>query len=387
MLLLLLLRLLLLLPSWLLQEEAGQPPQQRPPSDSYLSITYPFTSNELLRDQVRAVLSQAQDTVSSVGHFKATLYMAHAAAVSMVVLLCLSCKPSNQPWCALLADLLLQYQRFSSPFLRVGLLLEDMDSFAADVATRHLGGLPHGYTVVTATVDNVAFATARAAAAVGAACADAGSATAAAAAAATGDEADLRSPPHKVQRQLPPGWGPPSPQQQQQQHADSATLQSPLTLHSDLRLAGQVAWAGRTSMEVVVEVSTAVALPDAAADAAAAADGELDDAPPAAAGTSFSRRWLHRAIAHFIMVLRPTGEASSSSAAGGQAAFVPAVAPGTELERLHFDAGEARTSAATHERTCANAGQARCQPKPVSLRGCILVQVSSAADTDSRDFS
>ncbi|WIA37019.1 hypothetical protein OEZ86_014003 [Tetradesmus obliquus] len=84
-------------------QEAGAAPKQRPPSDSYLSITYPFTSNELLRDQ---------------------------------------------------------YQRFSSPFLRVGLLLEDMDSFAADVATRHLGGLPPGYTVVTATVDKVAFATA-----------------------------------------------------------------------------------------------------------------------------------------------------------------------------------------------------------------------------------
>jgi hypothetical protein len=37
------------------------------------------------------------------------------------------------------------------------------------------------------------------------------------------------------------------------------------------------------------------------------------------------------------MVLRPTGEASSAGA--GQAAFVPAVVPGTELERLHFDAG------------------------------------------------
>jgi hypothetical protein len=92
-------------------------------------------------------------------------------------------------------------------------------------------------------------------------------------------------------------------------------------------------------MEVVVEVSTAVALPDAAADAAAAADGELDDAPPAAAaGGSYSRRWLHRAIAHFIMVLRPTVEASSSGAAG-HAAAVPAVVPGTDLERLHFDAG------------------------------------------------
>uniref|UniRef100_A0A383VYQ5 HotDog ACOT-type domain-containing protein n=1 Tax=Tetradesmus obliquus TaxID=3088 RepID=A0A383VYQ5_TETOB len=273
--------------------QAGPAPKQRPPSDSYLSITYPFTSNELLRDQ---------------------------------------------------------YQRFSSPFLRVGLLLEDMDSFAADVATRHLGGLPPGYTVVTATVDKVAFATARTAAGAAAA-AGADSTTAAAAADEAAGEAaaaDVGSPPHKLQRQLPPGWGPAAQQQQQPVSGDSATLQSPLTLHSDLRLAGQVAWAGRTSMEVVVEVSTAaVALPDASAEAAAAEDGELDDAPPAAAaaaGASYSRRWLHRAIAHFIMVLRPTGSSSSSGSSGGVVA-VPGVVPGTALEQLHFDAAAERSAA------------------------------------------
>jgi acyl-CoA hydrolase len=248
----------------------------------------------------------------------------------------------------------LQYQRFSSPFLRVGLLLEDMDSFAADVATRHLGGLPPGYTVVTATVDKMMLATARPAAdaAADAATVHAGTATAAPVAepaAAEGDESS--SSQQQQQQHLPPGWGPENQQQQQQQqqhHAgDSTTLQTPLTLHCDLRLAGQVAWAGRTSMEVVVEVSTAVALPDAAADEAAAAEGELDDAPPAAAaaaaggGISYSRRWLHRAIAHFIMVLRPTGS-SSSSGGGGGPVVVPAVVPGTELEWLHFNAGEPR---------------------------------------------
>jgi hypothetical protein len=44
--------------------------------------------------------------------------------------------------------------------LRIGLILEDLDSFAADVATRHLGGLPPGYTVVTAAIDKLALTTA-----------------------------------------------------------------------------------------------------------------------------------------------------------------------------------------------------------------------------------
>jgi hypothetical protein len=92
-------------------------------------------------------------------------------------------------------------------------------------------------------------------------------------------------------------------------------------------------------MEVVVEVSTAAAAADAADADADAAEGELDDtSAAAAAGGSYSRRWLHRAIAHFIMVLRPTGSSSSSSSSGG-GVVVPAVVPGTELEQLHFDAG------------------------------------------------
>jgi hypothetical protein len=40
-------------------QEAGSAPKQRPPSDSYLSLTYPFTSNELLRDQVGRVHSSS----------------------------------------------------------------------------------------------------------------------------------------------------------------------------------------------------------------------------------------------------------------------------------------------------------------------------------------
>jgi uncharacterized UPF0146 family protein len=49
---------------------------------------------------------------------------------------------------------------------------------------------------------------------------------------------------------------------------------------------------------------------------------------------------VYVAIAHFIMVLRPTGEVSNVGA--GQAAAVPAAVPDTELERLHVDAGGRR---------------------------------------------
>lgn len=91
----------------------------------------------------------------------------------------------------------MQYQRFSSPFLRIGLLLEDLDSFAADVATRHLGGLPPGYTVVTAGIDKLALTTAGGHAAAGAGAAGAGAAVAA---------QQLGSQPSN-EPQLPKGWG------------------------------------------------------------------------------------------------------------------------------------------------------------------------------------
>ncbi|KAF8065712.1 grwd1 [Scenedesmus sp. PABB004] len=238
-------------------------PGPRPPSASYLCLTFPFTRNAALRGQ---------------------------------------------------------YQRFSSPFLRAGLLLEDLDAFAADVAVRHLGGLPPGTTVVTASLDKVAFATSRSPAGGGAA-----------AAAAQGGA---------PQQPLPPGWGAQREQQQHQQRVvatpggDAALatdeggddvsdiLQTPLTIGADLRVAGCVAWAGRTSMEVLVEVSTEAPRPSG------------DGGPP---------RWVHRAVAHFLMVLRPTGDSTG-------APDVPRVAPQTELERLHFDAAEERAAVSRAKR-------------------------------------
>lgn len=45
-------------------------------------------------------------------------------------------------------------------------------------------------------------------------------------------------------------------------------------------------------------------------------------------------------MAHFIMVLRPTGSSGSSSGGSSEAVAVPQVLPGTELEQLHFNVGE-----------------------------------------------
>jgi hypothetical protein len=45
-----------------------------------------------------------------------------------------------------------QYVRFGGPALRLGLLLEDADAFAADVAARHAGGL-RGRSVMTAAME------------------------------------------------------------------------------------------------------------------------------------------------------------------------------------------------------------------------------------------
>jgi hypothetical protein len=125
----------------------------------------------------------------------------------------------------------------------VGLLLEDLDSFAADVATRHLGGLPPGYTVVTAAIDKLALTTAAPAAEQpppASAAAD-DSQHAAAAGGSSG---------------LPRGWGSQQQQQQQQQQrgggdelalrrqlsrrASIDVTQYPLSVHSDLRMVGQV---------------------------------------------------------------------------------------------------------------------------------------------------
>jgi hypothetical protein len=50
-----------------------------------------------------------------------------------------------------------QYERFNTGKIRAGLSLEDLDAFAADVAARHAGPALAGKTVVTASVDQLAW--------------------------------------------------------------------------------------------------------------------------------------------------------------------------------------------------------------------------------------
>jgi hypothetical protein len=48
------------------------------------------------------------------------------------------------------------YQRFQGQSLRYGLLLEDLDALAADIAARHIGDL-QGCSIVTGSVDKIAW--------------------------------------------------------------------------------------------------------------------------------------------------------------------------------------------------------------------------------------
>ncbi|GFR48797.1 hypothetical protein Agub_g10747 [Astrephomene gubernaculifera] len=109
-------------------------PQQRAPSDSYLELVFPFSSSKTLREQ---------------------------------------------------------YQRFTSNNMRFGLLLEDLDTLAGDIAARHAG--MEGKVLLTASIDRISW---------------------------------LKDP-----------------------------SMGEVSLAHDLRMAGQVVWAGRSSMEVLIEVS------------------------------------------------------------------------------------------------------------------------------------
>lgn len=48
-----------------------------------------------------------------------------------------------------------QYERFQTSRIRAGLILEDLDAFAADIAARHAGSA--GKTIVTASVDQISW--------------------------------------------------------------------------------------------------------------------------------------------------------------------------------------------------------------------------------------
>lgn len=272
------------------QAQAHPHPDQRPPSDSFISITYCLSSSPSLRDQ---------------------------------------------------------YQRFRSPFLRIGLLLEDLDSLAADVACRHLGGLPEGATVVTASVDKVAFSTAQSKH-------QHGSSSSPGSSGAEGGEAGITAG-GTAAGVAGPEAGAPDEGRDGVEHEEHR----PVDVQTDLRLAAQVCWTGRSSMEVIIEICTAApcstaapaAVPAAGAAAlaqgAAAAEPAAADAPEAAVGAGVAgggggaggaahaeQRWLHRAFAHFVMVLRPKAPGVDTS--GWR---VPRVVPINALEQARFDAG------------------------------------------------
>eukprot|EP00879_Flechtneria_rotunda_P006325 GHRR01006648.1.p1 GENE.GHRR01006648.1~~GHRR01006648.1.p1 ORF type:complete len:358 (+),score=106.75 GHRR01006648.1:111-1184(+) len=257
------------------KQQAAPYPASRPPSDSYISITYSFTSNESLRDQ---------------------------------------------------------YQRFSSPFLRVGLLLEDLDSFAADVASRHLGGLPHGMTVVTAAIERVAFTSAGSQAkllqrqsivtAVTAVPAAASGKSSTAGFVAGSNDTCSSGCACNVCSSSPA--------------AELSNIPDmPLSICNDLHVAGQVCWAGRSSMEVLLELSTAT--PPPKGKATGAANSNTGGSSQQAA--ELQMRWAPRALAHFVMVLRPRQDAPLSTVGLGH---VPKVVPSTAQEQQHYDTAAER---------------------------------------------
>lgn len=218
-----------------------------------------------------------------------------------------------------------QYQRFTTPFLRVGLLLEDLDSFAADVASRQLGGLPQNATVVTASVDRLAFATAI--------------------------QHRAHQPQQPASVTVAPDVAAAAAVAQavvQQQEAPGASSDSPMSIYQDLRMAGQVCWAGKSSMEVIIEISTRAAVPAVKAAAAAAATGREgpaehgQDATSSSSSCCYDDGWIHRAVAHFVMVLRPTDTQhhQSPGSTSDSSPKVPQVVPSNNIEQRNYDAGK-----------------------------------------------
>jgi len=145
--------------------------------------------------------------------------------------------------------------------VRLDLVLEDIDSLAADVAARHLSGTAQQFGVVTASMDRL----------------------------------QLVTHEQHVQQLLSDDGG-------QQRHAvveppaGSAGDQSsggPLLIDNDLRLAGCVAWVGRSSLEVTIELADHPAAPAhySAADKTCSNGGD-------------GGGWRRRGVAHFVMVVR-----------------------------------------------------------------------------------
>lgn len=125
----------------------------RAPSDSYLEVVLPFSANPRLRDEVgtRAAGSSPPIAGAVTLHDGAPfLHDTDAAALRRWqqrgrmcwrgVVCGLFPGPHPAPGCPCPRR---QYERFRSGRLRLGLVLEDVDSLAADIAARHLAGSGH----------------------------------------------------------------------------------------------------------------------------------------------------------------------------------------------------------------------------------------------------
>ncbi|GBF98047.1 hypothetical protein Rsub_10275 [Raphidocelis subcapitata] len=185
-----------------------------------------------------------------------------------------------------------EYERFQMGRVRLGLVLEDIDSFAADVAARHLAGL-EGFAVITAAMDRLTLVTHEQhlqqvrqglLSGGGGGGGDGGS---------SGAEQDVGSAEAAALRPPLDAAG-----RQELQRAvveapagSEASSGGPLLIDNDLRLAGCVAWVGRSSLEVVIELADRPPPADGSASPTNDADG---------------RGWRRRGVAHFVMVVKST---------------------------------------------------------------------------------
>ncbi|EFJ49462.1 hypothetical protein VOLCADRAFT_117261 [Volvox carteri f. nagariensis] len=137
-----------------------------------------------------------------------------------------------------------QYQRFTSNHMRFGLLLEDLDTLAGDIAARHAGVSER--VLLTASIDRISWI--------------------------------------------------------QDRH-----VAGEVTLANNLRMAGQVVWAGRSSMEVMIELSH-----------------QAPGADP--------NQWNFIGLAFFVLVARTPDRTA--------AAEVPLLVPETSREMELFEQGK-----------------------------------------------
>ncbi|EFJ46011.1 hypothetical protein VOLCADRAFT_93809 [Volvox carteri f. nagariensis] len=201
------------------------------------------------------------------------------------------------------------YQRPGASDLDPALIIEDFDMFAADVAARHVGHVPDSM-LVTAFLERLTW------------------------------HVHLR-----------PGDGLLPVTAAAAAAADGGRrLLAPAPAPTDLRMAGQVTWVGRSSMEVLLQLTTAEAAAEVAAAAAAAAGtaagpaaagGTTDGLSPSTQSSILPPHPPHPlvalprghlvATAEFVMALRDRSLR--------RAVDVPPLHPRDELERALFQRG------------------------------------------------